>query len=228
MRYDVQIAFKEIGEKGQEALKKKIVSIVGVGGLGSVIADMLTRAGVSLRLVDMGRIELPELQRQALYKEEHDTKFKAKEIKKELEKINSQIKIRTFHEELIDRNLFLLDSDLVIDASSSYDTGLLIVEHCYKKRPVISCRLSGSMGKFFITDKKACFGCLGKEMQLGDHNEQGLINPTVHFAAALVVTEALKILLKKPFEKNLITFDVWKRSIRSKAVKKDRKCEACK
>jgi molybdopterin/thiamine biosynthesis adenylyltransferase len=228
MRYQVQSNFKEIGPKGQEALSKKIVSIVGVGGLGSVIAEMLTRAGISLRLVDMGRIELPELQRQALFKEEHDTKFKAKEIKKELEKINSTVKIRTFHEELIDRNLFLLDSEVVIDCSGSYETGLLVAKHCYKKHSLISCRISGSVGKIFIADKGACFGCLGKEMQIGQDNEEGLINPTVHFAAAIIVTEALKILLKKPHEKNLIIFDIWKRTLKTKAVKKDRKCEVCK
>ena len=227
MKYDVQTNFKEIGVKGQEALKKKIVSIVGVGGLGSVIADMLTRAGINLRLVDMGRIELHELQRQTIYKEEHDTKFKAKEIKKELEKINSKAKIRTFHEELIDRNLFLLDSDVVIDCSNSHETGLLISKHCYKKRPLISCRLSGSTGKIFTAEKGACFGCI-KEMKSDETFSEGLISPTVHFAAALIVTEVLKILLKKPYEKNLVSFDVWKRTIRTKAIKKDRKCEACK
>ncbi|NJL43867.1 MAG: hypothetical protein HC945_00895 [Nitrosarchaeum sp.] len=54
-------ALKEIGEKGNSAIAKATASIAGVGGVGSIIADILVRDGIAIRLIDKGRIEEHDL-----------------------------------------------------------------------------------------------------------------------------------------------------------------------
>jgi adenylyltransferase/sulfurtransferase len=45
-RYSRQVRFRPIGEIGQERLAASVVGIVGMGALGTVIADQLVRAGI--------------------------------------------------------------------------------------------------------------------------------------------------------------------------------------
>ncbi len=57
-----------VGAKGQERLASSGVLIAGVGGLGTVVAESLVRAGVGrLWLVDNDRVSEPDLNRQILY-----------------------------------------------------------------------------------------------------------------------------------------------------------------
>ena len=64
-RYSRQILFDGIGDKGQQALLKARVAIVGCGALGSTQAGLLARAGVGhLTLIDRDYVEISNLQRQ--------------------------------------------------------------------------------------------------------------------------------------------------------------------
>ena len=59
MRYIRQEIFNEIGKKGQQKLGKSTIAIVGLGALGSVSAELLTRAGIGrLILIDRDIVEL--------------------------------------------------------------------------------------------------------------------------------------------------------------------------
>ena len=51
--YSRQVTMKELGEKGQQRLRKSKVAVVGVGGLGAVSSLYLALAGVGyIRLID--------------------------------------------------------------------------------------------------------------------------------------------------------------------------------
>lgn len=57
-RYSRQILFQDIGEKGQRKINEKTVLIVGMGALGTHLAEGLVRAGIKkLRLIDRDYIE---------------------------------------------------------------------------------------------------------------------------------------------------------------------------
>ena len=67
-RYERQIMIQEIGEVGQEKIKKAKVFIAGAGGLGSPLATYLAAAGVgAMRIVDHDRVDLTNLNRQILH-----------------------------------------------------------------------------------------------------------------------------------------------------------------
>jgi molybdopterin/thiamine biosynthesis adenylyltransferase len=70
-RYSRQMKFPGIGEEGQRKLLASRVTLCGCGALGTVLANLLVRAGVGfVRIVDRDFIELHNLQRQVLFDEQ--------------------------------------------------------------------------------------------------------------------------------------------------------------
>ena len=93
-RYHRQMLLPNWGNRGQYALHHAHIAIVGVGALGSVVAEQLCRAGVgTITLIDRDIVELTNLQRQALYSEADIGKPKVEAAEARLHQINSTIRI---------------------------------------------------------------------------------------------------------------------------------------
>ena len=61
-RYARQSVFAGVGDDGQQKLRQSRVTLVGCGALGTVLANVLARAGVGfLRIVDRDYVELTNL-----------------------------------------------------------------------------------------------------------------------------------------------------------------------
>ena len=70
-RYHRQMLLPGIGEEGQKKLLASKALVLGCGALGTVIANLLARAGVGhLVIVDRDFIEQTNLQRQVLFDED--------------------------------------------------------------------------------------------------------------------------------------------------------------
>ena len=68
-RYERHLILPEIGEAGQARLAASTVGIVGVGGLGSPVAQYLAAVGVGrLVLVDDDVVEEVNLNRQVIHR----------------------------------------------------------------------------------------------------------------------------------------------------------------
>ena len=69
-RYSRQMLFKHIGQEGQRKIENQHGLIIGMGALGTHLAEGLVRAGIGkLTIVDRDYIEYSNLQRQTLYTE---------------------------------------------------------------------------------------------------------------------------------------------------------------
>ena len=96
-RFSRQIVLKDIGILGQKKILSSKVLIVGAGGLGSPVAEFLSRAGVgSIGVVDDDKVSLSNLHRQSLYNTSDIGQFKVKIAKDKIKKINPNTKVTIY------------------------------------------------------------------------------------------------------------------------------------
>jgi molybdopterin/thiamine biosynthesis adenylyltransferase len=111
-KYSRQIAYW--GKDGQAKIESACVLIAGVGGLGSILSQVLVRAGIGkLILIDDGIIDLPDLNRQTLYFEEDLNKYKVDVAKERLLQINPNIEI-IINSENIDESFNISENEIII------------------------------------------------------------------------------------------------------------------
>src|SRR5881394_2523143 len=125
-RYSRQTIFRGIGTEGQARLLRSRVTLVGCGALGTVIANVLARAGVGfLRIVDRDYVELSNLQRQVLFDEADATDDvpKATAAVEKLQRINSEIAYEAVVADFGPDNAERLvrDVDLVLDGADNFE-----------------------------------------------------------------------------------------------------------
>src|SRR3989344_7380553 len=133
-RYSRQTILPEIGAEGQNKIERAVVAIVGVGALGTVAAELLTRAGIgALILIDRDIVEESNLQRQTLYQEKDVGRSKAVAAKERLIKINSKAKVEIHAIHLNSVSIPVLErAQLVLDCADNLQTRFLINDFCRK------------------------------------------------------------------------------------------------
>ncbi|VVB60113.1 SAMP-activating enzyme E1 [uncultured archaeon] len=236
-RYSRQIAFNKIGQKGQEKLSRAKVAIVGMGGLGSVIAMILARAGIGyLRLIDRDVVEPDNLQRQVLFDESDIWAPKAHASKKRLSAINSGIKIDAICGDLNGKNTKKLLSgvDLILDGTDNMETRVIINEFAVKNKiPFIygaAVRDKG-MATLIIPGKTPCLKCIFRRVSgLGmDCGSFGVLPTAAGLIGTVEANEAIKLIcgFGKTLQGLLFYLDLSENRFDVLAIKKDRKCGIC-
>ncbi len=135
VRYQRQLMIPEIGEKGQELLKKASVLVVGAGGLGSPVLMYLAAAGTGrLGIVDSDEVSTSNLQRQILYGTEDITKQKAETAAGKLMHMNPHTGITAYPVRFTAENAASLLSgyDVAVDCSDNYSTRYLLSDATLK------------------------------------------------------------------------------------------------
>ena len=218
-RYSRQTLFKAIGTDGQQKISNKHVFIVGMGALGSHVAEGLVRAGIKeLTIVDRDYIEFSNLQRQTLYTEDDTNKMLPKVIaaKRHLIEIRNDILINEFVEHV---DYYFLDQhtkhvDLIIDATDNFETRQLINDFAYKTSiPWIYGGVVQStyIETAFIPGQTPCFNCLMPQLPAINLtcDTVGVIQPAVTMTTSFQLRDALKILTEQAVPTKLTYGDVW-------------------
>jgi molybdopterin/thiamine biosynthesis adenylyltransferase len=221
-RYSRQMLFPPIGVKGQELLLQKKVVIVGMGALGTVLANHMVRAGVGhVRLIDRDFVEESNLQRQMLF-EENDARQhlpKAVAAADKLRRINSGVTVEGIVADLHAGNAetYLSDADVILDGSDNFQVRYLINDVAVKHRiPWVYGGAVSARGMFAVIRPgiTPCFRCLFPHAPAGRGetcDTVGVIGPIVHIVASYQATEALKLLVGATDECNphLEQMDIW-------------------
>jgi len=159
MRYDRQTMLPEMGEDGQEKLRKASVLLVGVGGLGSPIALYLTAAGIgTLGIMDNDIVSLTNLQRQVLYTESELDEVKTECAHKRLSALNSEVNIQPYPYKLTKENAeeIISEYDLVVDGCDNFPTRYLINDTCVNLgKPYVYGAIFGLQGQVSVFNHKS-------------------------------------------------------------------------
>lgn len=213
MKYLRQEALKEIAKSGQRKISKTKIAIIGLGALGTVSAELLTRAGIGeLLLVDKDVVTIENLHRQFLYKEKHVNKPKVKIAKLELNKINIDVLIKSTELFLNDDNTNILDDyDFILDCTDNMRTRLIIDRYCKnKKKTWIHAAATGIRGNVLVVPPSLDFSKFIRSGENFDNcNEIGVINTLTVMISSMQVTQTIKLILNKNIKKELIRINVW-------------------
>jgi len=240
-RYAKQVLFSGIGKEGQERLGAARATIIGLGALGSTLANHLVRAGVGfVRLVDRDFVELDNLQRQVLYDEE-DVRAnlpKAAAAAAKLARINSEVRLdpRVCDVNYANAEDLARDVDIVLDGTDNFETRFLLNDACVKLgRPWVYGGVVGSYGMVMtvLPGDGPCFACLVGELPAPGSSPTcdtaGVLNTAVGVVASLEANEALKILAgrRDALAVGLQTLDVWQNSSQLLRVPRSPSCAVC-
>jgi molybdopterin/thiamine biosynthesis adenylyltransferase len=220
-RYSRQAALPQIGWCGQTKLAAATVVVVGCGGLGTVAAGLLTRAGVGhLRLVDSDRVETANLAGQILFDEAdaQSERPKALVAADRLRAANPTVCIEPVVTRLTSANAdrLLEDAHLVLDGTDNDATRHLINRTCVRQGiPWVFAAVMESYGLTMniVPGETPCFACIfgnpGRENS-DQRQEIGLLPAATHVVASFQVSQALKILLGEgDYSRGMLYIDAW-------------------
>ena len=232
-RYDRQIMIREIGQEGQEKLKRSRVVIAGSGGLGSPIAIYLTAAGIGMiRVIDHDQVALSNLNRQILHWEEDIGKKKVDSAKTKLSNLNRAVEIEAIEETITEGNVpQLVDGcDVIVDAMDNLPTRYILNRCAIEKNiPFFHGAVNGFEGRVMtiIPGETACLRC----MYRGPVPQEKF--PVMGVAPAVIgsiqATEVIKYLIGigKLLTNRLLIYDGLKATFNEFTVRKNPECDHC-
>jgi molybdopterin-synthase adenylyltransferase len=192
---------KMLSQEENESLREKKVCIIGCGGLGGYIIEMLGRLGVGyITAVDGDVFEITNLNRQILSNMDTLGKGKAETAADRMKLVNPDIKVKAITGRLNEENAesILSDHDVIVDALDNIKTRFVLQE-CAKALniPLVCGAIGGWYGQ--VTTILPGDDTLNKIYKCEDNCgvEKELGNPS--FVPALIasiqVSEVLKILI---------------------------------
>ncbi|XP_076311695.1 ubiquitin-like activating enzyme 4 isoform X1 [Tachypleus tridentatus] len=239
-RYSRQLILPDFGVEGQQKLKNASVLIVGAGGLGCPAAIYLAAAGVgTIGVVDYDSVEVSNLHRQILHKEDGVGMPKTLSIVLAVSSLNSSVKCVSHQVLLKSHNVeeVISQYDIIIDATDNVASRYLLNDACVLlKKPLISGSALRFEGQLTVYNFEGgpCYRCLYPSppppetvTNCSDGGVLGVVPGTVGCLQAL---EAIKIAtgLRSSFSGKLLLFDGKEGSFRKITLRSRQKtCSIC-
>ena len=256
-RYHRQMLLPGFGEDGQQRLAESTAVVLGCGALGTVVADMLARAGVGrLIVIDRDYVELTNLQRQVLFDEADAAEAlpKAEAARRKLARINSAVEVEAVVDDINAGNIerYAARADVLVDGLDNFETRYLANDYAVKRGiPYVYGGAVGTTGAALAilphTERgdapweqlpggsraTPCLRCLFEEAPppgtMPTCDTVGVLGPAVAIVANFEAAEALKILTGH-FDRvtpTMLSFDLWDGSMMQLKVARAYEAGAC-
>jgi molybdopterin/thiamine biosynthesis adenylyltransferase len=184
-----------------DRLKDFKVCVVGCGGLGGYVIEMLGRLGIgTITVVDGDCFEESNLNRQILSDSKSMGVNKALKAKQRMEEVNPLVDVQAIGIKLTNENGLdiIKDSNVVIDALDSIGTRLILENLCDELNvPLVHGAIAGWYGQvstIFPGDKTLSRLYKSKVLE-GIEKKLGNPSFTPAFVASIQVSEVIKILI---------------------------------
>ncbi|SHM82117.1 HesA/MoeB/ThiF family protein [Flavobacterium chilense] len=218
LRYNRQTILPEIGDEGQEKLKRAKVLVIGAGGLGCPVLQYLSTAGVGyIGIMDFDRIEIHNLHRQILYTENEIGQEKALVSQEVVSKLNPLIEVVAIPEKLTAENAVRIIEhyDIVVDGSDNFATRYLVNDTCVQHGKSLVygsiLKFDGQIAVFNHKESKNLrdlFPEMPDPKEAPNCNLNGVLGTLPGIIGTMMAQETLKLILELPTLKNeLILFN---------------------
>lgn len=224
-RYSRLRAIKEYGFDFDFAeLKSKTVVIVGVGGVGSLSAEMLARCGIGkLIILDLDTVGTENLNR-VMYQPEHIGRKKAEVCTEILHTINSETQVEFVATDIMSLDfeeafeLILAHSDLILSGLDNIPARQFLNVKCVKlAKPYVDAgALRSGFGGYVhlvIPHKTACYQCTASvQINVKSNDARGpqcaaSLPSTLAIISSLQVQHTLKFLLNFGYIPDFISYN---------------------
>ncbi len=216
--------FNTLSPGDQSCLGRSHVAVIGLGGLGGGVSEMLARIGVgTLTLIDGDSFDVTNLNRQLLSREDLLGQSKAEAARDRINSVNSSITVNHHHTFVRHDNIkeLIQGADLVVDCLDTIDARFLLQNAASQNNiPLVSGAIAGVTGQVTVIFP----GDRGFELIYGDPAEiknrgssrgievdTGNISYCAMFVAALQTSETVKVLLNRGdiLRNRLLIADLW-------------------
>ena len=251
--YSRLMALKSMGiVKNYEDIRLKSVIVVGVGGIGSVAAEMLTRCGIGkLLLWDYDTVEIANMNR-LFFRPEQAGMSKTDAAAQTLKQINPDVEFESYCHNITTTDNFNNFTDrilhggldggpvsLVLSCVDNFAARMTINQACNELRTVwmesgvSEDAMSGHI-QWLIPGKLACFKCLPPLVTTSGFDEKKLkranvcaasLPTTMGVVAGLLVQNALKYLLDFGDVAEYLGYNAMKNFFPSYALQPNPQCE---
>ncbi|NVM21257.1 MAG: ThiF family adenylyltransferase [Desulfobacterales bacterium] len=198
----------------QTTLLESCVSVVGLGGLGGTVIEVLARMGIgTLNLIDGDTFEESNLNRQFLSAEETLHEAKVEAAARRIQTVNSSVVVYTHRKYLSEKNTAALvsQSNVIVDCLGSLQDRFVLEKAARKAGcPLVSAAVAGVSGHVttvFPEDSglELIYGKPDILPSAGAEAALGCLPQVTTLLAALECSEVSKILLnQEPLLRNHI------------------------
>lgn len=242
-RYARQARLAPIGAEGQHRIRAAHVLVVGCGALGSVVAELLARAGVgTLTLVDRDVVEWSNLQRQLLFDEEDARRAtpKVEAAKARIARINGDVRVRSFFDDFnaTTAERYVEGVDVIVDGLDNLESRYLLNDVAVmRETPYVygAAVGTGGMTAVIVPNVTPCLRCLFPELpptgSIATCESAGVLGAATSLIASLEAAEAIKLIVgdAEATSRELTTVDLWSNVFRraGTSAARDPNCPCC-
>ncbi|AOY78227.1 HesA/MoeB/ThiF family protein [Clostridium formicaceticum] len=192
---------KTLSEEENQQLRNHKVCVIGCGGLGGYIIEMLGRLGIGyITAVDGDVFDASNLNRQILSNEATLGKSKAETAKARMALVNSDVYVNAIVGKLNKENAeeILQGHDIIIDALDNIETRFILQETAEKFNiPLVHGAIAGWYGQVttILPGDRTLDVIYAKKDIRGVEKELGNPSFTPALVASIEVSEVLKLLI---------------------------------
>jgi molybdopterin/thiamine biosynthesis adenylyltransferase len=244
-RYNRQVLLPFIGEEGQRKILNSTAVVLGCGALGTVIANVLARAGVGrLKIVDRDFVETSNLQRQVLFSEAdvEQNLPKAAAAADHCRKINSSIEIEGIVSDINHTNIedLIQGATVVVDGADNFETRFVLNDACVKHGiPWVygAAVASTGLSMTILPGQTPCLRCIFETAPPPGMTQTcdtaGVLGSVTGLIGNFEAAEALKICSGNfsSINKKLFSIDLWSGDLHAFKIEKAKEvadCPCCK
>lgn len=197
---------RSFSSQDQAKLLRSTVSVIGLGGLGGGVTEILARIGVgSLILVDGEVFEESNLNRQLLSAHSLIQTSKSDAAYRRVREINSSINVKIHSVSITDHNVeeIVRGSNVTVDCLDNLPSRFILEKAARSVGiPMVSAAIAGESGHITVIfpedpGLQLIYGDLTPESFIGVERSLGCLPYAVHLLSSLECSEVIKILLNR-------------------------------